>query len=165
MAGLSIARPLNEKMAQVIQLSVEDAYQRFLEVVGEARNMTPEQVDSIAQGRVWIASQAQELGLVDKLGNKQDAIKAAAELAKLDFYEVKTIKQSLSAEEKLMQDIFGNASIRSLIGSQSTLQNALSNQASINGLVKQLTTEVEGLKDYNDPQGIYARCLVCNISQ
>lgn len=165
MAGLSIARPLNEKMAQVIQLSVEDAYQRFLEVVGEARNMTPEQVDSIAQGRVWIASQAQELGLVDKLGNKQDAIKAAAELAKLDFYEVKTIKQSLSAEEKLMQDIFGNASIRSLIGSQSALQNALSNQASINGLVKQLTTEVEGLKDYNDPQGIYARCLVCNISQ
>jgi protease-4 len=165
MAGLSIARPLNEKMAQVIQLSVEDAYQRFLEVVGEARNMTPEQVDSIAQGRVWIASQAQELGLVDKLGNKQDAIKAAAELAKLDFYEVKTIKQSLSAEEKLMQDIFGNASIRSLIGSQSTLQNALSNQASINGLVKHLTTEVEGLKDYNDPQGIYARCLVCNISQ
>ncbi|CAM4223728.1 signal peptide peptidase SppA [Pseudoalteromonas ostreae] len=165
MAGLSIARPLNEKMAQVIQLSVEDAYQRFLEVVGEARNMTPEQVDSIAQGRVWIASQAQELGLVDKLGNKQDAIKAAAELAKLDFYEVKTIKQSLSAEEKLIQDIFGNASIRSLIGSQSTLQNALSNQASINGLVKQLTTEVEGLKDYNDPQGIYARCLVCNISQ
>ncbi|WP_257326083.1 signal peptide peptidase SppA [Pseudoalteromonas rhizosphaerae] len=165
MAGLSIARPLNEKMAQVIQLSVEDAYQRFLEVVGEARNMTPEQVDSIAQGRVWIASQAQELGLVDKLGNKQDAIKAAAELARLDFYEVKTIKQSLSAEEKLMQDIFGNASIKSLIGSQSTLQNALSNQASINGLVKQLTTEVEGLKDYNDPQGIYARCLVCNISQ
>ncbi|NMR25896.1 signal peptide peptidase SppA [Pseudoalteromonas sp. NEC-BIFX-2020_015] len=165
MAGLSIARPLNAKMAQVIQLSVEDAYQRFLEVVGEARNMTPEQVDNIAQGRVWIASQAQELGLIDKLGNKQDAIKAAAELAKLDFYEVKTIKHSLSAEEQLMQDIFGNASIKSLIGSQSTLQNALSNKASITGLVKQLTAEVESLQDYNDPQGIYARCLVCNISQ
>ncbi|MFU2508797.1 signal peptide peptidase SppA [Pseudoalteromonas sp. ASV78] len=165
MAGLSVARPLNEKMAQVIQLSVEDAYQRFLEVVGEARNMTPEQVDKIAQGRVWIASQAQELGLIDKLGNKQDAIKAAAELAKLDFYEVKTIKHSLTGQEQLMQDIFGNASVKALIGSQSTLQNALSNQASINGLVKQLTTEVENLQDYNDPQGIYARCLVCNISQ
>ncbi|HEA16067.1 MAG TPA: signal peptide peptidase SppA [Pseudoalteromonas prydzensis] len=165
MAGLSVARPLNEKMAQVIQLSVEDAYQRFLEVVGEARNMTPEQVDKIAQGRVWIASQAQELGLIDKLGNKQDAIKAAAELAKLDFYEVKTIKHSLTGQEQLMQDIFGNASVKALIGSQSTLQNALSNKASINGLVKQLTTEVENLQDYNDPQGIYARCLVCNISQ
>ncbi|MEH6396033.1 signal peptide peptidase SppA [Pseudoalteromonas sp.] len=165
MAGLSVTRPLNEKMAQVIQLSVEDAYQRFLEVVGEARNMTPEQVDNIAQGRVWIASQAQELGLIDKLGNKQDAIEAAAELAKLDFYEVKTIKHSLSGQEQLMQDIFGNASVKAFIGSQSTLQNALSNQASINGLVKQLTSEVESLQDYNDPQGIYARCLVCNISQ
>lgn len=165
MAGLSVTRPLNEKMAQVIQLSVEDAYQRFLEVVGEARNMTPEQVDNIAQGRVWIASQAQELGLIDKLGNKQDAIKAAAELAKLDFYEVKTIKHSLSGQEQLMQDIFGNASVKAFIGSQSTLQNVLSNQASINGLVKQLTSEVESLQDYNDPQGIYARCLVCNISQ
>ncbi|MBE0379061.1 MULTISPECIES: signal peptide peptidase SppA [Pseudoalteromonas] len=165
MAGLSVTRPLNEKMAQVIQLSVEDAYQRFLEVVAEARNMTPEQVDNIAQGRVWIASQAQELGLIDKLGNKQDAIKAAAELAKLDFYEVKTIKHSLSGQEQLMQDIFGNASVKAFIGSQSTLQNALSNQASINGLLKQLSTEVESLQDYNDPQGIYARCLVCNISQ
>lgn len=165
MAGLSVTRPLNEKMAHVIQLSVEDAYQRFLEVVAEARNMTPEQVDNIAQGRVWIASQAQELGLIDKLGNKQDAIKAAAELAKLDFYEVKTIKHSLSGQEQLMQDIFGNASVKAFIGSQSTLQNALSNQASINGLLKQLSTEVESLQDYNDPQGIYARCLVCNISQ
>ena len=64
-----------------------------------------------------------------------------------------------------MQDIFGNASVKAFIGSQSTLQNALSNQASINGLLKQLSTEVESLQDYNDPQGIYARCLVCNISQ
>ncbi|BDF94217.1 MULTISPECIES: signal peptide peptidase SppA [unclassified Pseudoalteromonas] len=165
MGGLSIARPLDEKMAQVIQLSVEDAYQRFLEVVAQARNMTPEQVDNIAQGRVWIASQAQELGLIDKLGNKQDAIKAAAELAKLDFYEVKTIKQSLSGQEQLMQDIFGNASVKAFIGSQSSLQNLLSNKASINGLVKQLTSEVESLQDYNDPQGIYARCLVCNVIQ
>ncbi|MDQ9090640.1 signal peptide peptidase SppA [Pseudoalteromonas haloplanktis] len=165
MGGLSIARPLDEKMAQVIQLSVEDAYQRFLEVVAQARNMTPKQVDNIAQGRVWIASQAQELGLIDKLGNKQDAIKAAAELAKLDFYEVKTIKQSLSGQEQLMQDIFGNASVKAFIGSQSSLQNLLSNKASINGLVKQLTSEVESLQDYNDPQGIYARCLVCNVIQ
>lgn len=165
MAGLSVTRPLNEKMAQVIQLNVEDAYQRFLEVVGEARNMTPEQVDKIAQGRVWIASQAKELGLVDKLGNKQDAIKAAAELAKLDFYEVKTIKQTLSGQEKLMQDIFGSASVKSLLGTQSSLGSMLSSQASINGLVKQLTSEVQDLQDYNDPQGIYARCLVCNITQ
>ena len=52
LAGFSIARPLDEKMSDIIQMSVENAYKRFLNVVAEARNMTPEQVDKIAQGRV-----------------------------------------------------------------------------------------------------------------
>ncbi|OUS72344.1 signal peptide peptidase SppA [Pseudoalteromonas sp. A601] len=165
MAGLSITRPLNEKMAQVIQLSVEDAYRRFLDVVADARDMTPEQVDSIAQGRVWIASQAQELGLVDKLGNKQDAIEAAAALAKLDFYEVKTIKQSLTPQEQMMQDIFGNASVKAFIGNSTTTQSVLASQTDLNSIVKKLSTEINDLKDYNDPQNIYSRCLVCNVIQ
>ncbi|MGS0535791.1 signal peptide peptidase SppA [Pseudoalteromonas sp. SaAl2] len=165
MAGLSITRPLNEKMAQVIQLSVEDAYRRFLDVVADARNMTPEQVDSIAQGRVWIASQAKELGLVDKLGNKQDAIEAAAALAKLDFYEVKTIKHSLTPQEQMMQDIFGNASVKAFIGGSTTTQSVLASQTDLNSIVKKLSTEINDLKDYNDPQHIYSRCLVCNVIQ
>lgn len=165
MAGLSITRPLNEKMAQVIQLSVEDAYRRFLDVVADARHMTPEQVDSIAQGRVWIASQAKELGLVDKLGNKQDAIEAAAALAKLDFYEVKTIKHSLTPQEQMMQDIFGNASVKAFIGGSTTTQSVLASQTDLNSIVKKLSTEINDLKDYNDPQHIYSRCLVCNVIQ
>ncbi len=165
MAGLSITRPLNEKMAQVIQLSVEDAYRRFLDVVADARNMTPEQVDKIAQGRVWIASQAQELGLIDKLGNKQDAIEAAAALAKLDFYEVKTIKHSLTPQEQMMQDIFGNASVKAFIGSSTTTQSVLASQANLNSVVQKLSAEIDDLKDYNDPQHIYSRCLVCNVIQ
>lgn len=165
MAGFSIARPLDDKMAEIIQLSVEDAYQRFLEVVADARNMTPEQVDKIAQGRVWIASQAQELGLVDKLGNKQDAINAAAALAKLDFFEVKTIKQTLSPQEQMMQDIFGNVSLSALLGGQQSTVSTLAKQANVQSLVKQLGSEVDNLQDYNDPQGIYTRCLVCNVVQ
>lgn len=165
MAGFSIARPLNEKMAEIIQLSVEDAYQRFLDVVAQARNMTPAQVDKIAQGRVWIASQAQELGLVDKLGDKQDAIDAAAALAKLDFYEVKTIKQTLSPQEQMMQDIFGNTSVKAILGSDNSPVSALATQANVQSLVNQLASEVDNLKDYNDPQGIYTRCLVCNVIQ
>ena len=165
MAGFSITRPLNEKMAQVIQMSVEEAYERFLNVVADARNMTPEQVDKIAQGRVWIASQAQELGLVDKLGNKQDAIKAAAELAKLNFYEVKTIKQSLSPQEKMLQDIFGSAAVKSVLGLETQKSAVLASQANLQTVIKQLSSEVENLKDYNDPQGVYARCLECTVAQ
>ena len=165
MAGFSITRPLNEKMGQIIQMSVEEAYGRFLNVVAEARNMTPEQVDKIAQGRVWIASQALELGLVDKLGNKQDAIDAAAALAKLNHYEVKTMTHDLSPQEKMMQDIFGNASIKSMLGLQSQKTSVLATQANLQSVINQLSTEVENLKDYNDPQGVYARCLVCEVAQ
>ena len=165
MAGFSITRPLDEKMGQVIQMSVEEAYGRFLNVVAQARNMTPEQVDKIAQGRVWIASQAQELGLVDKLGNKQDAIEAAAKLAKIKYYDVKTIKQDLSPQEKMIQSFFANASIKSMLGLQTQKTSVLATQANLQSVINQLSTEVENLKDYNDPQGVYARCLVCKVAQ
>ncbi|AQQ01420.1 signal peptide peptidase SppA [Pseudoalteromonas aliena] len=165
MAGFSITRPLNEKMGQVIQMSVEEAYGRFLNVVADARNMTPEQVDKIAQGRVWIASQALELGLIDKLGDKQDAIDAAAALAKLNHFEVKTIKQDLSPQQQMMQDVFGNASVKSMLGLQTQNTSVLATQANLQSVISQLSSEVENLKDYNDPQGVYARCLVCTIAQ
>ena len=165
MAGFSITRPLNEKMGQVIQMSVEEAYGRFLNVVADARNMTPEQVDKIAQGRVWIASQALELGLIDKLGDKQDAIDAAAALAKLNHFEVKTIKQDLSPQQQMMQDVFGNASVKSMLGLQTQKTSVLATQANLQSVISQLSSEVENLKDYNDPQGVYARCLVCTIAQ
>ncbi len=165
LAGFSIARPLDEKMADIIQLSVENAYKRFLDVVAEARNMTPEQVDKIAQGRVWIATQAKELGLVDKLGDKQDAIEAAAELAKLKHYDVKTIKQSLTPQEQMLQDIFGTAAVKSFFAKSEPSQSVLATQANLQSLIKQLSSEIDNLKDYNDPQGVYARCLVCNVIQ
>ena len=165
LAGFSIARPLDEKMADIIQLSVENAYKRFLNVVAEARNMTPEQVDKIAQGRVWIATQAKELGLVDKLGDKQDAIEAAAELAKLKHYDVKTIKQSLTPQEQMLQDIFGTAAVQAFLAKSQSSDSVLATQANLQNLVKQLSSEIDNLKDYNDPQGVYARCLVCNVIQ
>jgi protease-4 len=165
MAGFSITRPLNEKMAQVIQMSVEEAYGRFIHVVANARNMTPEQVDKIAQGRVWIASQAKELGLIDKLGNKQDAIEAAAALAKLTHYDVKTIKQTLSPQQQMLQEILGTASIKTLLGIQTQKSSVLATQANIENVVNHLSSQVSSLKDYNDPQSVYARCLVCNIAQ
>jgi len=103
--------------------------------------------------------------LVDKLGNKQDAIKAAAELAKLNYYDVKTIKQSLSPQEKMLQDIFGSAAVKSVLGLETQKTAVLASQANLQSVIKQLSSEVENLKDYNDPQGVYARCLECTVAQ
>ena len=69
-----------------MQTYIDHGYQDFLNIVSEGRGMKPEQVDSIAQGRVWLASDAIKIKLVDQLGSLDDAVKKAAELAKLKEY-------------------------------------------------------------------------------
>ena len=72
-----------------LQGHIDRGYISFLNIVSEGRGMKPEEVDSIAQGRVWLATDAVKIKLVDKLGSLDDAIKKAAELAKVkDFYTV-----------------------------------------------------------------------------
>lgn len=69
---------------RITQLTIEDVYRRFLTLVSKARNMPPEKVDSIAQGRVWDGGTAQQIGLIDGYGGLDEAIAEAAKLAKLD---------------------------------------------------------------------------------
>jgi protease-4 len=68
---------------QLVQLSVENIYAKFLSLVGEARRKTPQQVDAVGQGRVFTGGQARQLGLVDQFGGMEEAVAKAAELAKL----------------------------------------------------------------------------------
>ncbi len=81
-------RPFNEEESRKLQSYVENGYKLFLTRVADARKKTTTQIDSIAQGRVWSGRQALKLGLVDKLGSLQDAVKYAASKAKLDKYTV-----------------------------------------------------------------------------
>ncbi|MFU8877110.1 MAG: signal peptide peptidase SppA [Wenzhouxiangellaceae bacterium] len=74
-------RALTEPARRAIQASIEHGYRQFIELVGEYRDMTPEQVDGIAQGRVWTGAQAQARGLIDQLGTLEQAVDAAARLA------------------------------------------------------------------------------------
>ena len=80
----------NDETMKFMQTYVDHGYQSFLDIVSEGRKMKPEQVDSIAQGRVWLASDALKIKLVDQLGSLDDAVKKAAELAKLDEYHTTT---------------------------------------------------------------------------
>ena len=82
---LVLGKDTDEAM-KFMQTHVDRGYQSFLNIVSEGRGMKPEQVDSIAQGRVWLATDAIKIKLVDKLGSLDDAVKKAAELAKLDEY-------------------------------------------------------------------------------
>ena len=75
---LNMMRPLDSKETAYMQASVEKIYDRFTAIVAEGRDMTVENVDAIAQGRVWTGAEALEIGLVDQIGTIEDAIEYAA---------------------------------------------------------------------------------------
>lgn len=164
MASFSMLRPLEPKLADVIQMSVESAYDRFLTVVSEARGMDKGEVDKVAQGRVWIGTKAKELGLVDALGNKQDAIKRAAELASLSMYDVITIEHQLTEQEMLVQKIFGESQAAAFVKAYISKDDYAPVKNSIMQTAHGLKQQVSSLEQFNDPNGVYAKCLVCTVS-
>ena len=107
----SLMRPFDTQELAYMQGSVEDIYDRFVNLVATSRGLTPERVDEIAQGRVWAATDALEIGLVDEIGTLEDAIRYAAALADFtssDEYAVVGYPAPLSFMEQLMQQ-FGSA--------------------------------------------------------
>ncbi|UIR56638.1 signal peptide peptidase SppA [Sphingobacterium sp. SRCM116780] len=87
--GMVPDRPLTAEERDIIQMEVNHVYQTFMKRVSDGRKITIAQVDTIGQGRVWTGKQALEIGLVDRIGGIEDAIKSAAKKAKLDKYAIK----------------------------------------------------------------------------
>jgi protease-4 len=95
-------RGLGPEAKEILQASVEHAYRTFVENVAEARKRRPDEIDSLAQGRVWTGADAKAAGIVDELGNIDAAISEAAKLAKLeDEYDVRWLEQELSWRDEL----------------------------------------------------------------
>ena len=101
--ALSIDRPLSTEVSQLIQSQIDRGYQQFVDRVAAGRRETPQQIDSIGQGRVWAGADARRIGLVDRLGTMEDAVKAAARLANITSYQVEFIHPHLSWAESLFR--------------------------------------------------------------
>jgi protease-4 len=109
---------LQEPARELIQSFIEHGYREFIGLVAEHRHMSLDEVDSVAQGRVWTGSQAQRRGLVDQLGTLEQAVASAARSAGLgEDYEVDYVEPRLSSFEQFFVDM-ASASIR-MAGSQS----------------------------------------------
>lgn len=91
-----------DEAMKYLQTYIDRGYQSFLNIVSEERGMKPAEVDSIAQGRVWLATDAIKIKLVDKLGSLDDAVKKAAELAKLGEYHTTTYPSQGSWMDQFM---------------------------------------------------------------
>ncbi|MFT5184431.1 MAG: protease-4, partial [Flavobacteriales bacterium] len=105
----SMAKGMDDVQKAAVENSVVAIYERFTSLVAEGRGMTVNDVDSVAQGRVWSGSDALEIGLVDELGNLEDAIEYAAEVAGLENYRTRELPAMLDPIEELMKEMTGQA--------------------------------------------------------
>src|SRR5690606_3545089 len=114
--ALVVGNELPPVAVNAIQENLQFGYRRFLEVVAEGRGMTTQEVDALAQGRVWSGQDALEIGLVDQLGGVDAALAAAADLAGLADYRVEYLERGLTPAQQFLRalsDALGLSSVRS----------------------------------------------------
>ena len=167
-SGFGPTQPLTDGMAKLFQLAINKGYQDFITLVATNRNMTLEQVDAIAQGRVWSGIKAKELGLVDELGSLDDAIEAAAQLANLDNFDTLLIENTGSERNKFLKILLGETNALLLTGLDSDKTTDLASPINVNTkpmsfFMSQLQGEINKMNQFNDPQGMYSLCLACSI--
>lgn len=108
---LSLTRPFDAEETGWMQIYVDDIYNSFVSIVAEGRGKTFEEVDEIAQGRVWTGSDALEIGLVDEIGTLEDAVAYAAAMAgdsDIENWGITTYPRPLTVMEQIMQQ-FGKS--------------------------------------------------------
>ena len=155
---MRLDRPMSKQSEMIFQAGVDNIYTRFISLVADGRNSTPAAVHEIAQGRVWTGEKALGLGLVDQLGDLNDAIKVAAELANLAEYEVDYRRKPLTVYEQLLMEMSSNISASFTgLGINSWLPNSLRQQAKV------ILKPLQVLDTLTDPRGIYLYCDNCPL--
>jgi len=143
--------------SQLIQSGVNSMYGRFLGIVAASRHKTPQQVDAIAQGRVWDGGSAHQLGLVDGFGSMPEAIAKAAELAGLgDRRGLTYLEKPVSWREELIETLAGQDNEDE---STSTDQDAFASLA--RAPEQQLAAMIAEVRSILAGPSIQARCLEC----
>ncbi len=146
---------INPVLRRSLEHSVTHTYQKFIGLVAQGREMPIDDVDKIAQGRIWAGSTAVELGLVDAIGNLADAIESAALLAAVDDYEIIYLEQELTTSEKLLNQIL-NSSLKAIHAAT----GGISSHWKILGSVSQ---DITTLLEMSQSPGIYLQCLYCKV--
>jgi protease-4 len=157
--SLRVDRPLDPVVARAIQSSIDAGYRRFLQIVADGRDMKVEDVDRIAQGQVWAGSDAVKIGLVDKLGSLQDAVKAAASLAQLEHYDTQLIAPPVTAPELLLQKLAGASA--DLMPRPSAAARLFAAATTSQSPLGPLLREMQKMMSWNDPKATYLFCGGC----
>lgn len=148
-------RPLNPVLEHTLERTVAHTYNRFLSIVAQGRDMTVEQVDAIARGRVWTGKKAMELGLVDAMGTLDDAVESAALLADVSDYEVLYLEKSLTTRERLVSELLSDTATRVRLATRHMTRGVT--------MLQRLPEDVRALVDMSASPGVYLRCIACRV--
>ncbi|WP_233141706.1 signal peptide peptidase SppA [Aggregatibacter actinomycetemcomitans] len=159
--------PLSSELNDVLQLEIEHGYDEFLTKVSQGRHLSKAQVDKIAQGQVWLGSEAIEHKLVDELGDLNTALGKAMELVNEKLDENSKIQEEGFSVEWLDDDSgsFFKKFMRDFKGDSKAWVTGLVTEAV--GLPKEFTQvkQLGLLNTFNDPKGQYLYCLTCGKVQ
>jgi len=154
---MRLDRPLGEAAKKVIQAVVDRGYEEFLGRVSTGRGKTRDEVNEIAQGRVWTGADALKLGLVDHLGSFEDAVNAAAKRAKLEKWSLHYEEPSLSWAQELALNVRVKA-----IDTLFTMDSSTKKLLQVAQRLDPIAEEVNRLNRMSAPNRVYAYCF-CNV--
>lgn len=106
--GWDPTQAINDDLDKIFAGWGADIYDRFINFVAESRSQSYEEIKAIAGGRVWIATSAKKIGLIDEIGGIDDAITYAANMAELEDYQVEYYGEELSPEEMILKKLLEN---------------------------------------------------------
>ena len=149
-------RAMSDEMRALFQQNIEKGYADFIGRVSSHRGMSVDEVDNIAQGRIWSGTDALDNGLVDDIGELDAAVAAAAELAGLaeGQYGTRSIEQKLSPGEQMMLDLMGGAGSLGF-----DVSGFFRKRSAVERVAAGIEDVVLPLTRFNDPRGIYAHCF------
>ncbi|HDY7751919.1 TPA: signal peptide peptidase SppA [Vibrio vulnificus] len=156
-SGEGISTGLSKGASQAFQMGIEHGYQRFISLVGDNRDLSLDAVDKVAQGRVWTGYDALKHGLVDQIGDFDDAVAEAAKMAQLENYNLYWVEEPLSPTEQFIQEFMKQVKISMGVDIQSILP------PSLQPVAQQMEQHASLLQNFNDPKGYYAFCLNCEV--
>ena len=151
-ASFDPSRALDERSAAVFQAMVDGIYDDFIELVSKRRDMSPEAVDAIAGGKVWIGRDAVDIGLVDEMGSLDTAVAAAAQRAGVaDGYQTVRYGTEVSPQQLVLEEIGRNFGLAGVDGFGAVWQ-----------WLAPIRQQLAFIDTLRDPKHVYLQCFDCN---
>ncbi len=149
-------RALGDDARRIIQASVEEAYRLFTGRVMQARPISAERIEGIAQGRIWTGEDALSIDLVDNLGSLEDAVAAAAGLAGAegDDYATRFLRRPPTMRERLTEAL----AVRAWATFERVAGNAMPVRGHVNDVIRRVEDSLSWLSEFNDPGNLYLLC-------